>query len=302
MRKSIINKTKDFWRYNVISKYKRYRRKRRNITVCKDIIKLYQSSEDKEILELVENIKRNRVLKGFNGNFALKYNDFTCDVNQDDSGDWYVIHGRKKLFFPKSFGRDKVLEVYKALLRDQDEESPHRYVKKYSELEGYVVLDIGGAEGIFSLDVVESAKKIYIFECNEKWISVLKKTFKPYGDKVKIINKYISDVNSNTEVTIDAFMEQYALENEAIFLKMDIEGMEEKAINGLEKLKQGSNELRASICAYHRHDAEDMIRRKFPKEDFSVQAVSGYMVFLAEPKLKAPYFRRGVMRVSRNKN
>ena len=62
----------------------------------------------------------------------------------------------------------------------------------YSSLEDVTLLDVGAAEGFFALSVIEHVKEIILFECDVEWIKALEATFKPWKDKVFIINKYVS--------------------------------------------------------------------------------------------------------------
>jgi hypothetical protein len=138
------------------------------------------------------------------------------------------------------------------LLAEQDEASPHQYVNCREEFKGRVLLDIGAAEGIISLNVVDIVEHIFLFECDENWIEALNATFEPYKNKVTIIKKFVSNINDDYHLTIDHFLEGEMINN--LFIKMDIEGAELSALQGAERVLKEANDLRLAICTYHRTD------------------------------------------------
>ncbi|GHT89349.1 hypothetical protein FACS1894137_18420 [Spirochaetia bacterium] len=119
----------------------------------------------------------------------------------------YVLHENKRLYFPREFDDKKARLYYYQLLTEQDQDSPHRYeTSEFHVQDGDCIADIGSAEGIFALKNVERADKIYLFECDEKWIEALEKTFAPWNEKVVIVNKYVCDTTCNEFITLDDFM------------------------------------------------------------------------------------------------
>lgn len=117
----------------------------------------------------------------------------------------FVMHHGKKLYFGRDMV-DYVSSIYKGLLIEQDRRSAHRYVDSYSELADKVLLDIGAAEAIFTLDTIEYVKHAFLFECDEKWLEALTATFAPWKDKVTIVRKYVSDVDDENNVSLDTFL------------------------------------------------------------------------------------------------
>jgi hypothetical protein len=183
--------------------------------------------------------------------YSLEYKNKKIDVFLDDAkGLSYVWHNNKKLFFPNSYNAEKITTLYLSLITEQDERSAHRYAESYDELKGKTLLDIGAAEGIFSLDTIEQVEQVYLFECEKFWIEALKATFEPWTDKTKIIEKYVGDKSEGIFTTIDDFLEGKSKDN--LFLKMDIEGAEKSALKGaLKTLKEGNN-INLAVCTYHK--------------------------------------------------
>ena len=183
--------------------------------------------------------------------YSLKYKSIAVDVNKnEDNNLYYVIHKGKKLYFPRFFDEKQTKELYLSLIIEQDESCPHRYVRNYSDLKGKVLLDIGAAEGIFSLDTIEYTSQTYLFECESYWIEALEATFEPWKDKIQIIRKYVGSDTSDSEVSLDSFCDGKSIKN--VFIKMDIEGAELDALKGAKGVLE--NEVAFSICVYHKQD------------------------------------------------
>ena len=183
--------------------------------------------------------------------FAKKYAEAPFAIKYDEEKQLrYILHtGEKRLYFPNSQSEDKIRRTYISLTTEQDKDSPHRYVDSIEELRGKTILDIGAAEGIISLDAVEVADFIYLFECDPKWIEALNATFEPWKDKVRIIEKYIGNTNNETTQTLDNFFKDKPKEN--LFIKMDIEGNEPMALEGSKNLFAEGKGLQFAVCTYH---------------------------------------------------
>lgn len=201
----------------------------------------------------------------------------------------YVIHNEKKLYFRRDM-INSVSGAYRGLLIEQDKRSAHRYVETYQELEGKTLLDIGAAEAIFTLDVIEYIDHAYLFECDEAWIEALEATFTQWKEKIAIVRKYISDVNDENSITLDEYFKDKPTNN--LFLKMDIEGFERKALKGSQGLLQNVRNISGSVCIYHLHDDEEAIQKVLRKTDLKTIIQPGYLYFEGE-------MRSAILRFSR---
>lgn len=191
--------------------------------------------------------------------FAPAYINMKVDVMEDkEKGLRYVMHEKdKKLYFPEDFSKERIQKAYRSLLIEQHPEHPHHYIDSPDEIINKTILDIGAAEGIFSLSAIEEARMIYLFEYDPKWIKALKATFEPWKDKVRIIKKYISNINDDTQQTLDSFFTDKPVND--LFFKMDIEGAECSALAGAKELFSKATNLDFAICTYHRkNDARDI--------------------------------------------
>ena len=190
------------------------------------------------------------------GKYSLKYKRMDLEVLEDlEKTLFYVIHNKKKLYFPHKLGKEYVKGLYINLITEQDEQCPHRYIQNLSQLRGKTLLDIGAAEGIFSLDTIDYTSEVYLFECDPLWINALKATFEPWKEKVHIIPQYIGEYNQGSTITLDSFFSGKKVAN--LFLKMDIEGAEIEALKGAKRIL--NNNISFSICVYHnKNDLADI--------------------------------------------
>ena len=223
-----------------------------------------------------------------------EYDKATYLVQIDESnGLPYVTHHNKRLYFKRLASENEIAQTetaYQHLLIEQDPRSAHRYVTAYEDLRGKTLLDVGTAEGIFTLDCIEYVKHAYLFECDEKWIESLKATFAPWKDKVTIVRKYVSDTDDERQITLDTFMKDKSTED--LFLKMDIEGCEQKTLKGARHLLENATNLSGAIATYHTHDARQEIKAILEEKHFVTETTPGFLYFDKE-------MRRGIIRFSK---
>jgi Methyltransferase FkbM domain len=208
--------------------------------------------------------------------YSLEYNDLKTNILIDPIKCLpYIMHNDKRLFFPLVFTHEKILTLYASLITEQDIRSAHRYVVSYDELKGKTLLDIGSAEGIFSLDTIELVEHVYLFECEKFWIEALKATFEPWSHKTTIVERYVGDKSEGIYTTIDDFLSDKSRDN--LFLKMDIEGAEQSALKGaLKTLKDGRN-IQVAVCTYHRPEDPKVISELLGSLGFIYQFTEGYL-------------------------
>jgi precorrin-6B methylase 2 len=182
--------------------------------------------------------------------------------------------------------------AYNNICIEQDERSPHRYLSEGFDVEeGDTVLDIGAAEGNFSLDVIERAGRVYIFETDENWIEALKLTFEPWKDKVRIINKFVSNIDNEKCITLEKMFADEKID----FIKMDVEGAEVEILESSKKILDSSNDLKLAVCTYHTSRDKAAIEEILTKCNYACEATSGYMLFIFSV-LTPPYFRSVLLR------
>ena len=213
----------------------------------------------------------------------------------------YVWHGNKKLFFPKNISVTKAKEIYRYYIETENilggnysEKAPHQYQTEHFKVEPCdVVLDIGAAEALFTLDIIEKAKRVYIFEIDNFWIEPLNATFEPYKEKIEIINKYVSDVDSDTEIQLSSFMKDKGHEN--FFIKMDIDGNEMKVIQNIAGFLKSNSNIRIVCCAYHKQKDAEQLEKFFLSLGYKYEYSDGYMIYHYDENIQPPYFRRGLI-------
>lgn len=206
---------------------------------------------------------------------------------------YYVNHLGKSLYFPRGMTKNQVMSYYMGLCKEQHIESPHRYFcENYEVTSEDLFVDVGAAEAMASIEVVSRAKRILIFECDPSWIEALNMTFEPWKNKVEIVCKYVSDEVTENTITLDEKLEEY---DGPIFIKMDIEGYEEKALIGAkDTLEKPSTKI--VCCTYHKNDSADKIKDFLQQRDMDTTFTNGYMVFHYDKEIAPPFFRKGVIR------
>jgi hypothetical protein len=231
--------------------------------------------------------------------FAFKYHPDEIEVSfDDDKGLYYVMHKGKRLYFYQN-SEQEVRQMYCGLIVEQDAESPHRYLDDEMEsIAGGCFVDVGAAEGMISLELIESVERAIIIEVEKKWIPALKATFEPWCDKVSIANKKAGSIDDDETVKVDSLVRDWentsgALgEGKDILIKIDVEGSEGEVLSGARDLiERGCSML---ICTYHDAGDEEKFQSFFTKRGYDVSFSKGYMLRINYDG-RPPYFRRGVM-------
>lgn len=248
----------------------------KNFFYKESLLKRYERTKDKEELQALDYIRKNG-LDIFNYEFTEKYKNFPVEVFWDaKKGMFYVMHKDKRLYFSRDLDSiQKVKNYYRYILMEQDVASPHKYISRYEEIDDKdVVVDVGAAEGIFSIEIVDKVSRLYIMEVDAGWAEALKETFKDYSEKVIIIEKFISSYNDGVIATLDSLLDE-----PVNFIKMDIEGNEWDALQGAKNTIQKSVKLKCAICCYHSDFDQVLIEDFMDKNNLRHVTTPGFIWF-----------------------
>lgn len=216
----------------------------------------------------------------------------------------YVIHKKKRLYFPKDFSVKQAEQKYRHYIENENllggnykTKMPHCYQSEWFKVnEGDVFVDLGAAEGLVALDVIDRVSKVYIIESNKRWLKALRATFEPYKEKCVIIHKLVTDHNGRKSITLE-----HLLKDETtcpVFVKMDIEGFEKRVLAASNDFLSKRNNIKLACCAYHfEGDAQTMVDL-FEQSGYQYEFSNGWMLFSLYDKslLNPPFFRHGIIR------
>ncbi len=262
------------------------------------ILNYYSSIPSKDItseqLQVIEYLKSNR-LQYFPYEYTKKYSVDAINPQYDNKKElFYVIFDDEKLFFKKEWSIEYIKQYVVSLLVEQDIESPHRYLTNEFNLNGMKTLfDVGAAEGNFALMNIDNFDKVFLFEADNSWNKPLEATFEKWKDKVVIINKFVSNVNDEKCVMLDDYISEL---KDSVFIKIDVEGVERKIIEGANKLINNLQSIKIAVCTYHKQDDEKQLTAILKSFNFEVSPSNNYIIFYDDPNQKAPYLRRGIIR------
>jgi FkbM family methyltransferase len=198
--------------------------------------------------------------------------------NVERSGPDYEIsfkNIKRHLFWPANFS---IEGAYQVVAETFDKNDWHYYQKPFSEVTANeVIVDVGTAEGLFILDVVDRCKKAILIEPNGLFVNALKRSLADSLDKITIHNvavgaeqKQISFSSTSLSSKVDA-SEKNAIKvnmetvdrlvsNEPVitYLKADIEGFEIEMLKGAEKTIR-KHRPKMVITTYHDENRADDI-------------------------------------------
>ena len=214
----------------------------------------------------------------------------------------YVIHKGKRLYFPSKMNENVCKLMYKKYIENEcllggkfRKKQPHQYLTDTFNIEaGDVLVDVGCAEALLTLDSIDKVSRAYLVESDLEWMPALYATFENYMDKIEVINKYVADKDTESTITLQSILKK---ENDKqMFIKMDIEGAEVSALEGSREFLTSCNKIKLACCTYHRQDDAEVILSIYEKMGFKYEFSDGYMLFMHDKDIKAPYFRHGVLR------
>ena len=241
------------------------------------LIQKYKKNNEHEIQQVLSFLKSNDLVS-YNYDFTQKYMNLDIDILWDKDAElFYSDLNGKNVYFKKSLDcEQKCLDYMRFILLEQDPESPHSYFAGDLPVkEGGVVIDAGAAEGIFGLAIIDRVERLYLIECDEEWHEALKFSFAPYGDRVSIIKKKLSDTVDDECITIDEIISGGRLD----IVKMDIEGFESLAILGMNETINTQSDFLALVCAYHNSYDEVALNEQLSKMGLVTSYSHGYIYF-----------------------
>lgn len=189
----------------------------------------------------------------------------------------YVMFEGKRMYYPQDAGFqvENGKQYLSGIEFEQQEGSPHTYITDDIYIkEGDVVVDAGVCEGNFAIKYIDKVSKLYLIECDPMWLDPLTLTFRDYLHKVVFCTKFLGNTNDERTVTLD----QLVGNDRVDFIKMDIEGAEIDALRGGEKVFR-NNDIRCSICSYHKHNDEKNIRSILESYGYNTSTSKGHMIF-----------------------
>lgn len=232
--------------------------------------------------------------------FPYRYVGKPRDVKLGTSDDGlpYAEYEGMRVFFPKGGEMKEVETVFRCYLEDEGltgfgrrTKSPHCYVtEKHRPEKGDVIVDIGCSEGFFARSFAPLAKRIYLFEAEEKWTVPLQATFRDFREKVCYTQKFVGGKTSDTEVRLEDIMPTRS--DDVYFLKLDIEGAERAVLEAARDFLS-ANKIKMSCCAYHRQDDGRYLTEFLRGIGFRTEYSQGWMLPYCSKKF--PFFRRGVI-------
>ncbi len=253
-----------------------------------------QELDNPEVAGIIEYIDREHRIDLISYGFAKEYLTLPVRVDTDEgSGMRYVPYKGRKMFFPRDWDEEKIRGYYRSVIMEQDSRSPHCYAHESCGVrQGDVVVDAGAAEGIFALDCIDKAEKLYLIEADPEWIEALEQTFIEDRDKVRIFHGFLDSYHEGKHVSLDRLLAGEKIN----YIKMDIEGAETAALRGAAETLKNSRNLRCAVCAYHAREDEKNIRRILEDCGFAAETSKGYMCpdWTMEAYLDAE-LRRGIV-------
>jgi len=199
-----------------------------------------------------------------------------------------------KLYWPESYD---IKGLYQVIIETFESNDWHFYETFNTKVEkNDTVVDVGAAEGLFSLSVLDRCKNIVIIEPNKLFVESLKCTFKNYlGKNVELFN--LAAGNTNTQVEINdngissgiiqsknggikmSTLDDILTNNHVDYIKADIEGYEMDMLRGAAETIRKNRPKMAITCYHGNNDYNEMInyvKMLVPEYKYDLTGITQY--------------------------
>jgi Methyltransferase FkbM domain len=211
----------------------------------------------------------------------------------------FVMVGGAKIYYPASFPDQLVVASVQVAMMEQDPRSPHRYLPtKNIDVGGDVAVICGASDCIYTLEIVQNFRHIYIIEADTQWLEPMKQTLRHFLDKITIIPKFVSDQDGPTTITLDTLLRG----QDVHYIQADVEGAEGKVLHGAKRVFARSPRLKLSICCYHTATQERELTEILRSWNFEVQKSDGFVLMWMQYPLRKPYLRKAVLYAKRKED
>ncbi len=179
------------------------------------------------------------------------------------------------LYWPKKCRIEGISQIASETF---DRKDWHYYQKDHTEVSpNDIILDVGAAEGLFALSVIDRCKQIILIEPNDYFVKALKLTFQQYQDKVEIHSVAVGDRVG--EIVFDQDSLSGKVDRESLsgslkrittidhllsdvritYLKADLEGYELEMLKGATATIRRDRPKIAITCYHTENDAREII-------------------------------------------
>lgn len=219
-------------------------------------------------------------------------------IKKIDSSDEYnkvtFLNLNRELYWPKKFS---VSGIFQVTAETFDSNDWHYYQYDKTQVEkGEILLDIGTAEGLFPLVVLDKCSHIYMVEPSQYFYNSLNKSFEQNKEKTTIFNLAVgnkkdkvffnedsldgqisNDSKASRSIDVET-VDSLIGDNKITYLKADIEGFEYEMLQGA-KETISKNKPKIAITTYHKQNNPDeiiaLIKSFVPEYNYFIKGIHG---------------------------
>ena len=213
----------------------------------------YKTSNNKDIIEAIQNLSMNNKLMIPFNNYIKKTKEVILSFDKD--GYPYIFYLDFKVYFPLNYSYQDILGSLNTHMIEQSNGSPHQYYVNPIKKQKTAIL-IGASDGFFAIDILNMFENIILIESDIAWIEPLSRTFNSYKSKINILNQYISNQTTTFTITLDDLFSNNNLSID--YIQADVEGAALSLLNGAKNILLNQQPT-LSIACYHTQDEAEKL-------------------------------------------
>lgn len=214
------------------------------------------------------------------------------------AGHFFAMYNSRRIYFPKQWSEKKCFHYFQSVWVEQNGRSPHRYRLWDMPVNDQTVIDIGAAEGNFSVEAAEVARRVVLAEGDPLWWGALELTFAPFRSKVRLIKAFVEADNDSGGEAVS--MRNLISSERPSLVKMDVEGAARDLLQSVHELLERAEGPDFVVATYHYPSESSEVKQLLEACGYRTNKSEGWMLVPFDTNQQPPYFREALIHATKS--